>query len=207
MKASPAFGRRRLLKKHGLYRFCPASFLIREIQLSWLPNSIFFSADRRGFESKSVTNTRATTDKNDPFLYMGFKHGKKWVDKNGAKCNMGFGRMSENTWPPTLRGPTMTPKVLEKIGRAKIGLAKIGQIRTAKTGLAISSGGARSRLQVHFPGGNQAQVPSRSREVWSHLPFTRRFLASNSCPGYGLTSGNRWAGRRCVEPHGPEFGC
>ena len=30
-----------------------------------------------GFESKSVTDTRATTDKNDPFLNMGFKHGKK----------------------------------------------------------------------------------------------------------------------------------
>ena len=40
---------------------------------------------------------RATTDKNDPFLNMEFKHGKKWVDKNGAKCNMGFGRISKNT--------------------------------------------------------------------------------------------------------------
>ena len=27
-----------------------------------------------GFESKSFTDTRATTDKNDPFLNMGFKH-------------------------------------------------------------------------------------------------------------------------------------
>ena len=44
-----------------------------------------FSAE--GFESESVTDT---TDKNDPFLNMGFKHGKKWVDKNGAKCNMGL---------------------------------------------------------------------------------------------------------------------
>ena len=42
-------------------------------------------------------DTRATTDKNDPFLNMGFKHGKKWVDKNGAKCNMGFGRVTKNT--------------------------------------------------------------------------------------------------------------
>ena len=55
-----------------------------------------FSAEGRGFESKSVTDTRATTDKNDPFLNMGFKHGKKWVDKNGAKCNMGFGRITKN---------------------------------------------------------------------------------------------------------------
>ena len=31
---------------------------------------------------------------------MGFKHGKKCVDKNRAKCKMGFGRMNKNT-PPT----------------------------------------------------------------------------------------------------------
>ena len=62
-----------------------------------MPKSIFFSGKGRGFESKSVTDTRATTDKNDPFLNMGFKHGKKWVDKNGAKCNMGFGRITQNT--------------------------------------------------------------------------------------------------------------
>ena len=63
-----------------------------------MPNSIF-SEEGLGFESKSVTDTRATTDKNDAFLNMGFKHGKKWVDKNGAKCNMGFGRMTKNTPP------------------------------------------------------------------------------------------------------------
>ena len=27
------------------------------------------------------------------FLNMGFKHGEKWVDKNGAKCIAGFGRV------------------------------------------------------------------------------------------------------------------
>ena len=32
------------------------------------------------------------------------------------------------------------------------------------------AGSVRGRLQVHFPGGNQAQVPGRSGEVWSHLP-------------------------------------
>ena len=37
------------------------------------------------------------TDKNGPFLKMVFKHGKKWVDTNGAKCNMGFGRITKNT--------------------------------------------------------------------------------------------------------------
>ena len=55
------------------------------------------SAEGRGFETKSVTDTRATTDKNDPFLNMGFKHGKKWVNKNGAKCNMEFGCITKNT--------------------------------------------------------------------------------------------------------------
>ena len=28
---------------------------------------------------------------------MEFKHRKKWVDKNGAKCNMVFGRTTKNT--------------------------------------------------------------------------------------------------------------
>ena len=46
---------------------------------------------------ESVTDTRATTDKNDPFLKKGFKHGQKWVDKNGAKCNVGFGRTTKYT--------------------------------------------------------------------------------------------------------------
>ena len=62
-----------------------------------MPKSIFFPGRGEGFETESVTDTRATTDKNDPFLNMGFKHGKKWVDKNGAKCNLGFGRTTKNT--------------------------------------------------------------------------------------------------------------
>ena len=61
-----------------------------------MPNSIFFRGGV-GIESESVTDTRATTNKNDPFLNMGFKHWKKWVDKNGAKCNMGFWRITKNT--------------------------------------------------------------------------------------------------------------
>ena len=99
-----AFGRRRLLKKHGLY-CCRASFLtfgkfncrgLREEEGVGAKFDLF-SEEGRGFESKSVTDTRATTDKNDPFLNMGFKHWKKWVDKNGAKCDMGFGRFTQNT--------------------------------------------------------------------------------------------------------------
>ena len=51
--------------------------------------NMVFPGSWEGFEIFSVMDTRATTDKNDPFLNAGFKHGKKWVDKNGAKCNMG----------------------------------------------------------------------------------------------------------------------
>ena len=54
-----------------------------------MPNSIFFPRRGGGFESKSVTDTRATTDINDPFLNMEFKHGKKW----------GWSKMGQNaTW-------------------------------------------------------------------------------------------------------------
>ena len=37
------------------------------------------------------------------------------------------------------------------------------------------------RLQVHFLGGNRALVPGQTREVWSHLPSTRRFLILCLC--------------------------
>ena len=68
-----------------------------------MPNSIFFP--RRGGDSKlkvSQTQGRRRT-KMTHFLNMVFKHGKKWVDKNGAKCNMGFGRITKNT--PTADRP------------------------------------------------------------------------------------------------------
>ena len=56
-----------------------------------MPNSIFFP--QRGGDSnlKVVTDTRATTDKNDPFLNMEFKHGKKWVDKMEQNATWGSG--------------------------------------------------------------------------------------------------------------------
>ena len=56
-----------------------------------------FSGEGGGIRNQKCHRTGATTDKNDPFLNMGFKHGKKWVDKNGAKCKMGFGRATKNT--------------------------------------------------------------------------------------------------------------
>ena len=84
-----------------------------------MPNSIFFP--RRGGDSNlKVSQTRATTDKNDPFLNMGFKHGKKWVDKNGAKCNMGFGRITKNT-------PGVYTSVMADFGQTDFGQTDFGQ--------------------------------------------------------------------------------
>ena len=43
------------------------------------------------------------------------------------------------------------------------------------------------RLQVHFPGGNEAQVPGGAGKVRSHLPSTRRFPGIHFVsPGHGL---------------------
>ena len=56
--------------------------------------------------------------------------------------------------------------------------------------------------------GNQAQVPGNKGLVRTHLPCTRRFLTPD--PRHldaDWTSGNQWAGRRCVEPHDRGFGC
>ena len=54
-------------------------------------NPFFPEEGRGGIETESATDTRATTDNNDPFLNTGFKHGKKWVDKNGANEIRGSG--------------------------------------------------------------------------------------------------------------------
>ena len=71
------------------------------------------------------------------------------------------------------------------------------------------AGGVRGQVAGStFPGSNRAQEPGKSGEVWSHLPSTRRFLVSNSCHlDADWTSGNQWAGRRCVVPHDRGFGC
>ena len=53
-----------------------------------MPTLIFFWKGW-GFESISVTDTRAKTDRNDPFLNRS-KHEKRWMDKKWAKCNMAF---------------------------------------------------------------------------------------------------------------------
>ena len=87
-----------------------------------------FSAEGWGFESKSVTDTRATTDKIDPFLIMGFKHGKKWVDKSGAKCNMGFGRITESTRILCLSGGVLLWRVSQAFAFSLLESQKTTQI-------------------------------------------------------------------------------
>ena len=83
----------------------------------------------------------------------------------------------------------------------------------------LSRGGGRGKFSAGRPGAGAgcrftSQEATRRRyqegqgKVRSHLPSTRRFLVSNLCHlDADWTSGNRWAGRRCVEPHGREFGC
>ena len=65
-----------------------------------MPNSIFFQRRSGGFQSKKCHRHKGgRRTKNDPFLNMGFKHGKKvggqkW-DKNAIW--VGFGRINKNT--------------------------------------------------------------------------------------------------------------
>ena len=74
-----------------------------------MPNSIYFPV-RCGDSNLKVSQTQGRRpDENDPFLNMGFKHWKNWVDKNGAKCNMGFGRITENTHPQSAVTVSRTP--------------------------------------------------------------------------------------------------
>ena len=63
-----------------------------------MPNSIV-SPRRSGDSNLKVSKTQGRRrTKDDPFLNMGFKPGKKWLDKNGGKCNMGFrAKNSKNT--------------------------------------------------------------------------------------------------------------
>ena len=118
-------------------------------------------------------------------------------------------RVAHNSWSDTVRvqGPTgkrCTKGVVSGPAEDLRPCLRGGGRGKFSAGLAVYGG----RLQVHFPGGNEAQVPGRSREVWSHLPSTRRFLVSNSCHlDTDWTSGNQWARRRCVEPHSRGFGC
>ena len=103
------------------------------------------------------------------------------------------------------QGPTGTRRVEGGVSGPAEDLRPVSEVEAGvNSRLAVYRG----RLQVPFPGGNQAQVPGVSGKVRSHLPSTRRFLVSISCHlDTDWTSGNRWAGRRCVEPYGRGFGC
>ena len=60
-----------------------------------MPKLIFFQERREGFETESVTNTRATT-KNDPFLNMGSNTGKSGCTQMGQNAIWGR-RRTKNT--------------------------------------------------------------------------------------------------------------
>ena len=116
------------------------------------------------------------------------------------------------------RGPPVTTRTIRR--RTRVGLRVPREGGVPKVGFRSVSrrwwqgyilgwpavyGG---RLQVHFPGGNQALVQDRSREAPSHLPSTRGFLTPGSRHlNVGWASSNQWAGRRCVTPHVRGFGC
>ena len=67
-------------------------------------------------------------------------------------------------------------------------------------------------VRVHVAGSIPRRQPGtgtrRVREGAVTPSLHRRFLVSDSCHlDADWTSGNRWAGRRCVEPHVRGFGC
>ena len=78
-----------------------------------MPNSIFFQ-EGRGFESKCVTDTRATTDKNDPFLNWGSNTGKSGWTKMGQNATWGSGvqlKIPQNPKAPKPQSPkTLKPQ-------------------------------------------------------------------------------------------------
>ena len=84
----------------------------------------------------------------------------------------------DNPWSDTVRvqGPTGARRVKGGVSSPAKDFLPVSEV---EAGVNFRPAGARG--QVVFPGGNQALVPGRSREVWSHLPSTQRFLVSNSC--------------------------
>ena len=59
-----------------------------------MPKSIFFPG---GDSNLKVSQTQGQRRTKMTIFEHGVQTRKKWVDKNGAKCNMGFGRMTKNT--------------------------------------------------------------------------------------------------------------
>ena len=80
--------------------------------------------------------------------------------------------VAHNSWSDTGRakGPTGTRNTKGGVSGPAEDLRPVSKMEAVHGG----------RLQVHFPGGNQAQVPCGTGLVWSHLPSTRRFLTPDS---------------------------
>ena len=87
---------------------------------------------------------------------------------------------SHNSWSDTvsLQGPSGRKRVKEEFSGPAEDLRPVSEVEAGVN--FRPAGSVREQEQVHFSGGNQAQVPGRSGEVRSHLPSTRRFLVSNS---------------------------
>ena len=62
-----------------------------------VPKSIFFPGRGEEFITESVTDTRKTTDKNDPFLSVWNNHGKKVGGQKWGKMQCGVSGMTKNT--------------------------------------------------------------------------------------------------------------
>ena len=116
-----------------------------------------------------------------------------------------------NSWSDTVRvkGPTGTRRVKGGVSGLAEDLRPVSEVEAGvnfrPAGCCTGAG-----CRFTFPGGNQVQVPGKVKGRCGHtFPSTRRFLVSLiSCHlDHGIeTSGNRWAGRRCVEPHNRDLG-
>ena len=83
---------------------------------------------------------------------MGFKHGKKWVDKNGAKCNMASRRIPQNT----LRGEKGVRQEGSKKGagskggwgrKSRRGATREGQEWEVSRRKGVKKGGSRREME------------------------------------------------------------
>ena len=113
-----------------------------------------------------------------------------------------------NSWSDTVRvqGPTWRRGSKGGVSSPPEDLLPVSEVE-AGVNFRLA-GGTRRQVAGSLPRKQPGTGTKHHREVWSHLPSTRRFLVSNSCHlDADWTSGNRWAGRKCVEPHSRGFGC
>ena len=112
---------------------------------------------------------------------------------------------ARNSWSDTVRvqGPTGTKRVKGGFSGPAEDLRPVSEV---EAGINFRpAGGVRGQVAGSIPG---KQPGTGTRRVRESAVTPRRFLVSNSCHlDTDWTSGNRWAGRRCVEPHCRGFGC